>query len=174
MENHARKSTESLPSLSCIHKTIVLIENIVRLLVQRIQQAKVTIAGEEVGRTGPGLCLFLGVAKGDTQEDANYLVDKAVQLRIFEDHTGKFDRSLLEVHGEVLIVSEFTLYGDCSKGRRPSFSQAAPPREAETLYLCFVQRLKDHGLKVATGKFQSKMEVSITNDGPVTLLLESR
>ena len=163
-----------LLSLSCIHKKIILIENIVRLLVQRIKEGKVTIGGEEVSRTSAGLCLFLSIAKGDTQEDANYLANKAVELRIFEDNTGKFDRSLLEVHGEVLVVSEFTLHGDCSKGRRPSFSQAAPPREAETLYYYFVQRLKDHGLKVATGKFQSKMEVSITNDGPVTFLLDSR
>lgn len=165
--------TRTSPSL--YYKTFRLREKgIVRIVIQRIREARVTIDGEITAKIGPGLCVFLGVAKGDTQEDADYLADKAVQLRIFEDHTGKFDRSLLEVHGEILVVSEFTLYGDCSKGRRPSFSQAAPPREAETLYHYFVERLKDYGLEVATGKFQSKMEVSITNDGPVTLLLESR
>jgi len=145
-----------------------------RLLVQRIQKGKVTVAGEQIGSAGAGLCLFLGIAGGDTEEDANYLADKTVELRIFEDDTGKFNRSLQDVHGEILVVSEFTLYGDCAKGRRPSFSQAAPPQEAERLYHYFVQRLKDSGLKVATGKFQAKMEVSITNDGPVTFILESR
>ena len=144
-----------------------------RIVIQRIREARVTIDGEMTAKIGPGLCVFLGIAQGDREEDASYLADKVVGLRIFEDDAGKFDRSLLEFHGEILVVSEFTLYGDCSKGRRPSFSQAAPPREAETLYHYFVQRLKDHGLKVATGKFQSKMEVSITNDGPVTFLLES-
>ncbi|MBI2986866.1 MAG: D-tyrosyl-tRNA(Tyr) deacylase [Deltaproteobacteria bacterium] len=145
-----------------------------RLLVQRIQKGKVTVAGEQIGSAAAGLCLFLGIAGGDTEEDANYLADKTVELRIFEDDTGKFNRSLQDVHGEILVVSEFTLYGDCAKGKRPSFSQAAPPQEAERLYHYFVQRLKDSGLKVATGKFQAKMEVSITNDGPVTFLLESR
>jgi len=145
-----------------------------KLLVQKIQEGKVTVAGKEIGRTGAGLCLFLGIAQGDTEEDANYLADKAVELRIFEDDAGKFNRSLLESRGEILVVSEFTLYGDCSKGRRPSFSQAAPPEEAEQLYNYFVRRLKDSGLTVATGQFQAKMEVSITNDGPVTLILDSR
>ena len=142
--------------------------------MQRIKEGKVTLAGEEMNRTGAGLCLFLGIAKGDTQDDACYLAEKAVELRIFEDDTGKFNRSLLEVHGEILVVSEFTLYGDCTRGRRPSFSQAAPPQEAETLYRYFVERLKNLGFKVATGKFQSKMDVSIINDGPVTFLLDSR
>ncbi|MGH7775244.1 MAG: D-aminoacyl-tRNA deacylase, partial [Candidatus Binatia bacterium] len=128
------------------------------VLLQRIKEGKVTIAGEEFSRTGTGLCLFLGVAKGDTKENANTLVEKAVNLRIFEDETGRFNRSLLEVGGEVLVVSEFTLYGDWSKGRRPSFSRAGPPQEAEMLYNYFVQKLKDMGLKVATGKFQAKMD----------------
>ena len=142
--------------------------------MQRIKEGKVTVAGEEISRTGAGLCLFIGIAKGDTEEDACHLAEKAVGLRIFEDDTGKFNRSLREVDGEILLVSEFTLYGDCSKGRRPSFSQAASPQEAEALYDCFVQRLRESGLKVATGKFQAKMEVSITNDGPVTFILDSR
>ncbi len=144
------------------------------VLLQRIKEGKVTIGGEEISRTGPGLCLFLGVAKGDTKENANYLVEKSVNLRIFEDKTGRFNRSLLEVDGQVLVVSEFTLYGDCTKGRRPSFSQAGPPQEAEVLYNYFVQKLKDLGLKVATGRFQAKMDVSLINDGPVTLILNSR
>lgn len=143
-------------------------------MVQRIKEGKVTVAGEEISRAGAGLCLFIGIAKGDTQEDACTLAEKAVGLRIFEDDTGKFNRSLREVDGEILLVSEFTLYADCSKGRRPSFSQAASPQEAEALYDCFVQRLRESGLKVATGKFQAKMEVSITNDGPVTLILDSK
>lgn len=145
-----------------------------RLIAQRIKAGKVTVAGEEISRTGAGLCLFLGIAQGDTEEDANYLADKAVELRIFEDDAGKFNRSLLESRGEILVVSEFTLYGDCSKGRRPSFSRAAPPQEAEPLYRHFVQRLKGSGLTVAAGKFQAKMQVSITNDGPVTFILDSR
>lgn len=132
------------------------------------------VAGEEIARAGPGLCLFLGVAKGDAEEAADQLAAKAAELRIFEDEAGRLNRSLAEVHGEVLVVSEFTLYGDCSKGRRPSFSRAAPPREAEALYDYFVERLRNIGLKVATGKFQAKMEVSITNDGPVTFVLDSR
>jgi D-tyrosyl-tRNA(Tyr) deacylase len=146
----------------------------VRLLVQRIREAKVTVDGEEIARVGPGLCLFLGIAKDDTSQGADYLVAKALALRIFEDSAGKFNRSLAEVRGEVLVVSEFTLYGDCSRGRRPSFSAAAAPPEAEALYDYFVQKLRQSGLKVASGQFQAKMEVSLTNDGPVTFLLESK
>ena len=145
-----------------------------RLIIQRITEGEVTVEGKAISKVGPGLCLFLGIAKGDTKEDAAYLAEKAVGLRIFEDKTGKFNRSLLEVNGEILVVSEFTLYGDCTKGRRPSFSQAAPPQEAEALYGYFIQRLKDLGPKVATGKFQAKMEVKTINDGPVTFILDSR
>lgn len=132
-----------------------------------------TIEGEITAKIGPGLCVFLGIARADTKEDANYLAGKAVALRIFKDESGKFNRSLLEVRGEILVVAEFTLYGDCTKGRRPSFNQAAPPDEAEPLYAYFIQRLKDSGLKVAAGRFQANMEVSITNDGPVTFILDS-
>ncbi len=144
-----------------------------RVLVQRVTQAKVTVDGGEVGRVGAGLCLFLGVAKDDTDENADYLAGKLADMRIFEDENGKLNRSLAETGGEVLVVSEFTLYGDCSKGRRPSFSRAAPPEQAERLYEYFIQRLKDPGLQVATGKFQAKMEVSLINDGPVTFILDS-
>ncbi len=145
-----------------------------RLLIQRVKEARVTVDGEVVGKTGPGLCLFLGVARGDSKEDAEYLAEKVRGLRIFEDAEGKFNRSLADANGEVLVVSEFTLYGDCTKGRRPSFSEAASPHEAEILYNYFVQRLKELGLAVATGRFQAKMDVTVVNDGPVTFILDSR
>src|SRR3989338_8969386 len=145
-----------------------------RIVIQRIRKGGVTIDSEVIAKTGLGCCIFLGIARGDTEEAAGQLAQKAAELRIFEDDAGKLDRSLADVHGEVLLVSEFTLYGDCSKGRRPSFSRAAPPREAEALYDYFVARLRNIGLKVATGKFQAKMAVSITNDGPVTFIVESR
>ncbi|MEE9144263.1 MAG: D-aminoacyl-tRNA deacylase [Candidatus Binatia bacterium] len=144
-----------------------------RLLLQRVKRAEVSIDGAEISNIGPGLCLFVGISKGDTIENADYLAEKTINLRIFEDEAGKFNRSILEINGEILIVSEFTLYGDCSKGRRPSFNQAAPPDEAEMLYNYFVQKVKDFGLNVATGKFQEKMDVSILNDGPVTFILDS-
>ncbi|HEY3303449.1 MAG TPA: D-aminoacyl-tRNA deacylase [Candidatus Binatia bacterium] len=144
-----------------------------RLLVQRVKEAKVTADGTEIGKIAAGLCLFLGVAKGDTERNADYLAGKIADLRIFEDESGKLNRSLAQVGGEVLVVSEFTLYGDCAKGRRPSFSRAAAAEEAERLYESFVGKLKDLGLKVATGKFQAKMEVTLVNDGPVTLILDS-
>jgi len=144
-----------------------------RLVIQRVSQAKVTVQGKEVEAIGPGLCLFLGVAKGDTEEDSTYLVQKSVELRIFEDDEGKFNRKLLDVGGEILVVSQFTLYGDCTKGRRPSFSHAASPEEAERLYQQFVQKLREKGPRVATGQFQAKMEVSLVNSGPVTFIIDS-
>jgi len=144
-----------------------------RVVIQRVSQAKVTVQGKEVGAIGPGLSLFLGVAKGDTEEDSTYLVQKSVDLRIFEDDEGKFNRTLLDVGGEVLVVSQFTLYGDCTKGRRPSFSHAASPEEAERLYQQFVQKLREKGPRVATGQFQAKMEVSLVNSGPVTFIIDS-
>jgi D-tyrosyl-tRNA(Tyr) deacylase len=145
-----------------------------RIVLQRIREGKVTIRGEEICRAGPGLCLFVAIARGDTRETADYLVEKVIGLRIFEDESGKMNRSLAQVNGEILVVSEFTLYGDCAKGRRPSFTQAAPPEEAEMLYHYFVGRLEDSGLRVATGTFQATMEVAMTNDGPVTFILDSR
>ncbi len=144
-----------------------------KLLLQRIKEGKVTVKGEEIGAAGPGLCLFLAVAKGDTEKEVDYLVEKALTLRIFEDEMGKLNRSLLDINGELLIVSEFTLYGDCAKGRRPSFTQAASLEEAEKLYDCFVKKMAGRGLKMATGKFQAKMEVALVNDGPVTFMLEA-
>lgn len=145
-----------------------------RLVIQRVTEASVSIEGEIIAKIGPGLCLFLGIARDDTSQVADYLAEKALALRIFEDGAGKFNRSLAEVGGELLVVSEFTLYGDCSKGKRPSFSAAAPPREAEALYNRFLEKLRQSGLKVASGQFQAKMEVSLTNDGPVTFLLDSK
>jgi len=145
-----------------------------RLVIQRVSRARVTVEGEEISSIGPGLCLLLGVARGDGQGDADYLAQKSEELRIFEDDTGKFNLSLSDMSGEILVVSQFTLYGDCTKGRRPSFSHAAPAEEAEALYLYFVKRLREKGLRVATGKFRAKMEVSIINTGPVTLILDSK
>jgi D-tyrosyl-tRNA(Tyr) deacylase len=143
-----------------------------RLLVQRVKEAKVAVDGAEIGKIAAGLCLFLGVAKSDTEKSADTLAGRIADMRIFEDDSGKLNRSLAETGGEVLIVSEFTLYGDCAKGRRPSFSRAAAPEEAQRLYEYFVRKLGDLGLKVATGKFQAKMEVSLVNDGPTTFILD--
>jgi D-tyrosyl-tRNA(Tyr) deacylase len=137
-----------------------------------MKAGSVAIGDEEIGNAASGLCLFLGIAKEDTKKNVDYLVEKVIGLRIFEDNSGKFNLSLSDIQGEILIVSEFTLYGDCSKGRRPSFSQAAQPPQAEILYNYFVQKLEDLGFRVATGKFQAKMHVAIINDGPVTFLLE--
>src|SRR2546422_1594371 len=146
-----------------------------RLLIQRVKHAKVSIAGEEIGRIDHGLCLFLGIAKGDNAHDVIYLTEKVIDLRIFEDESGKLNQSLRERKGEILVVSEFTLCGDCSKGRRPSFSLAASPQEAERFYRYFVRRLEESaGIKIATGQFQARMEVTIVNDGPVTFILDSR
>jgi D-tyrosyl-tRNA(Tyr) deacylase len=143
-----------------------------RLLVQRVKQAKVVMDGAEIGKIAAGLCLFLGVAKSDTEVSADTLAGKIADLRIFEDENGKLNRSLAETGGEVLVVSEFTLYGDCTKGRRPSFSRAAAPEDARRLYEHFVAKLKERGLRLAMGKFQAKMEVTIVNDGPVTFILD--
>jgi D-tyrosyl-tRNA(Tyr) deacylase len=143
-----------------------------RLVIQRVCNANVTIAGSIAGSIGAGICIFLGVKKGDEKRNVERLTEKVKDLRIFEDEQGKMNRSLLEVGGEVLVVSEFTLYGDCNKGHRPSFSDAAPASEAERLYNYFVERLRQAGLKVATGVFQAKMDVTMTNDGPVTFILE--
>jgi D-aminoacyl-tRNA deacylase len=156
-----------------VFRTKIFLLDSVRLLVQRIKGAKVSVGGATVGETGPGLCLFLRVAVGDSPAAADALAAKAAELRIFEDESGKLNRSVKDIAGEILVVSEFTLYGDAAKGRRPSFSRAAPPEEARRLYDYFVERLAASGLRVATGRFQTHMEVSLVNDGPVTLMLES-
>jgi D-tyrosyl-tRNA(Tyr) deacylase len=145
-----------------------------RAVIQRVAAADVRVDHEIVGRIGPGLLVLLGIARSDEEKDADYLADKAVHLRIFEDGNGKMNRSLLETGGEVLVVSQFTLLGDCRKGRRPSFVQAAPPERAEQLYEYFVDQLKMKGITVTTGRFQAVMAVSLINDGPVTLILESK
>jgi len=146
----------------------------VRAVVQRVTRAQVTTAGQIVGSIGPGLVVLLGVEVGDTQEDAVYLADKIINLRIFADSAGKMNLSLLDRKGELLVVSQFTLIGDCRKGRRPSFVNAAPPEQAEPLYEEFVERVKSAGITVGTGRFRTEMTVEIHNQGPVTLILNSR
>jgi len=146
----------------------------VRAVLQRVREAWVKVEGEEISRIGRGLLVLLGVARGDGQEDLAYMAHKIPNLRLFEDEKGHLNLSLKEVGGEVLLVSQFTLLGDCRKGRRPSFTEAAPPDEAERLYLGLVEALRREGVEVKTGKFQAKMEVGLINDGPVTLLLDSR
>ena len=145
-----------------------------KVLLQRVTQASVSIGEERVSRIGRGLVALVGVAKGDTEKDARYLVEKTINLRVFPDDEGKFNLSLLDVNGELLAVSQFTLLADTRKGRRPSFSQAALPSEAEDLFNSFVEMAKAAGLKVATGRFQQHMLVEIHNNGPVTMLLDSK
>jgi D-tyrosyl-tRNA(Tyr) deacylase len=145
-----------------------------KAVLQRVSRAKVTVAGEIVGQINRGLLVLLGVEQGDTDADAQQLADKTIQLRIFDDADGKMNLSLLDVGGAVLVVSQFTLLGDCRKGRRPSFVQAAPPELAERLYETFVAAIGVQGVSVATGRFRAMMEVELVNDGPVTLLLESK
>ncbi len=145
-----------------------------RAVVQRVTESSVTVEGQVVGAIGPGLLVLLGVAQDDTGQDADYLAEKIVQLRIFEDDAGKMNRSLLESGGALLVVSQFTLLGDCRKGRRPSFASAAPPETAETLYQRFAAQVRAKGVTVATGQFRAMMKVALINDGPVTLIVESR
>lgn len=145
-----------------------------RAVVQRVVKAAVTVNNEITGCIDRGLVILLGVGREDTEEDARYLADKIANLRIFEDEDDKLNLSVMDVRGEVLAVSQFTLFGDCRKGRRPSFSEAAPAKEAETLYRTFVELLKDMGIPVSTGRFQTTMLVEIHNHGPVTILLDSR
>lgn len=145
-----------------------------RAVVQRVKTGAVFVSGEIVGSINQGLVVFLGVGQNDQEEDAVYLANKIINLRIFEDEAGKMNRSLLDVRGEILIVSQFTLFGDCRQGRRPSFTEAAPPEAANSLYQFFVEKIKEQGIKVATGIFQEEMLVKIENDGPVTMLLDSR
>ena len=144
-----------------------------RAVLQRVSRAEVKVAGEPVGRIGHGLCVFLGIGKNDGESNADHLAQKITNLRIFEDEHGKMNRSVEEIREEILVVSQFTLYGDCRKGNRPSFSDAAPPDEAEKLYEYFVQRLRGAGLIVATGQFKARMDVTLTNDGPVTFIVET-
>ncbi len=145
-----------------------------KVLLQRVLGASVSIAGAVVGRIGRGLVIFVGVASGDTEKDVEYLAQKTVNLRIFSDEAGKFNLSALDIRGELLVVSQFTLLANTRKGRRPSFVEAAPPAQAEALFERFVEKVRASGLKVETGRFQQYMQVEIHNDGPVTILLDSR
>jgi len=146
----------------------------VRALLQRVTYGSVSIDGEVVGEIGPGVVILLGIRQGDTEEDVAYLAQKCVNLRIFADENGNLNRSLLETGGEALIISQFTLYGDTRKGRRPSFTEAARPEVSEPLYDQFVEAVRRYGVRVATGRFGAMMLVKIHNDGPVTLLVESK
>ena len=146
----------------------------VRGVVQRVSEASVRVDGEVVGSIGPGLVVLVGVSSGDVERDADYLAEKILNLRVFPDEAGQMNRSVLDVSGGLLVVSQFTLLGDVRKGRRPSYSDAAPPEEANRLYEHLVSRLRPSGLKVATGVFRALMDVALVNQGPVTLLLDSR
>ena len=146
----------------------------VRAVVQRVSEAAVRVDGEEVGRIGPGLVVLLGVGRDDREDEADYLADKVLNLRIFPDEAGQMNRSVVDVSGELLVVSQFTLLGDVRRGRRPSYGEAAPPELANRLYERFVECLRPSGLKVATGVFRAMMDVALVNQGPVTILLDSR
>jgi D-tyrosyl-tRNA(Tyr) deacylase len=146
----------------------------VRAVIQRVSKARVVVAANEHSRIEAGILVLLGVEKGDTTEDASALAKKIIELRIFGDEAGKMNRSVLDVHGEILAVSQFTLLGDCRKGRRPSFDDAAPPDQARELYETFVEAIGSAGVRVATGIFQADMDVELTNQGPVTFILDSR
>lgn len=144
-----------------------------RLVVQRVSEASVTVDGQISSRIGAGLCLFVGVGPEDDSTKAAALAEKVKDLRIFADQSGKMNLSVSDIAGAILVVSQFTLYADCRKGNRPSFTAAAPPALAEQLYEVFIQTLRDSGLSIATGKFQSDMQVALVNHGPVTLILEN-
>jgi D-tyrosyl-tRNA(Tyr) deacylase len=145
-----------------------------RAVVQRVSRAKVTIDGKITGEIARGLLVLLGVGAGETRADADYLADKVIGLRIFEDAGGKMNLSVVDVEGAILAVSQFTLYGDVRRGKRPSFEAAAPPQPARQLYEYFVEKVRRAGLKCETGRFQEMMQVELVNEGPVTILLDSR
>lgn len=144
-----------------------------RAVLQRVKKARVEVGGRTVGEVDGGLLVFLGVSRDDTEKEGEFLANKIAHLRIFSDAQGLMNRSVIEAEGGVLVVSQFTLWGDCHKGRRPSFIRAAPPEEARALYEDFVRRLRSKGLAVATGAFQEMMEVHLINDGPVTMLVDT-
>lgn len=143
-------------------------------VVQRVKKSTVTVDGTTVGKINNGLMVLLGVSKEDTKTDADYLADKIAHLRIFEDENNKMNKSLIETGGEMLVVSQFTLLGDCRKGRRPSFINAAGPEKANELYEYFVNSVREKNIRVETGQFRAMMDVSLVNDGPVTLIVESK
>lgn len=144
-----------------------------RAVIQLVSEASVTVEQQVVGAIGQGVLVLLGVSATDSEQDAKYLADKISGLRIFPDHKALMNRSLIEIGGSMLVVSQFTLYGDCRKGRRPSFNQAAPPEQAKRLYLAFIELVKSHGIPCACGQFQAMMEVRLVNQGPVTIILDS-
>lgn len=145
-----------------------------RAVIQRVTRCSVSVENRVIGEIGAGLLVLLGVAHDDTEKDAAYLAEKIVQLRIFEDESGRMNRSLVESGGAMMVVSQFTLLGDCRKGRRPSFVAAAPPEKAEQLYECFIEQVRGKGIQTATGRFRAMMHVALVNDGPVTLVVESQ
>ncbi len=144
-----------------------------RAVIQRVSHASVEVDGEICGKIGKGYLILLGVADGDSDADLKYIADKTVNLRIFEDENGKMNKSIADIGGEILVVSQFTLYGDCRKGRRPSFDSAMKPEAANKMYEEFVEYIKGNGLRVETGRFGADMKVELLNDGPVTMLLDS-
>ena len=144
-----------------------------RALVQRVSEASVSAEGELLGRIGPGLVVLVGICRDDVEQDADYVVTKTLNLRVFADEDGRFDLSAGDVGADLLVISQFTLYADTRKGRRPSFTNAAPPDQAQPLFQLALARFRDSGLRVETGRFQAHMLVSIQNDGPVTILLDS-
>ncbi len=145
-----------------------------RVVIQRVSKAKVEVEGRTVGRIGPGLAVLVAISAGDTDRDLAFIRKKILQLRIFPDESGRMNRSLLETDHSILLVSQFTLYGDCRKGNRPSFSRAAPPNAARTAYRRLAETLREADVKVETGRFGAMMEFSLVNDGPVTLIVDSR
>jgi D-aminoacyl-tRNA deacylase len=145
-----------------------------KAVIQRVKESSVCVENRLVSRIGPGLLVLLGVANDDDATDADYLADKIVHLRIFEDGDGKMNRSMLETRGEMMVVSQFTLFADCKKGRRPSFVSAAPPDKAEAMYHYFISQVRDLGVPVKLGIFRAMMDVSLINDGPVTIVIESK
>jgi D-tyrosyl-tRNA(Tyr) deacylase len=145
-----------------------------RSVIQRVKNAQVIVSEKIIGSIGFGLLVLLGISREDNCDDADYLVEKTINLRIFDDQDGKMNRSLLDVGGEMLIVSQFTLMADCRKGRRPSFTAASDPAEAKKMYQYFIERVKEKGITVATGEFQALMEVGLSNHGPVTILMDSK
>jgi len=144
-----------------------------RVVIQRVKQARVEVGGQVTGAIGPGLLVLLGIAKGDSEADAEYLVEKALHLRIFPDSDGKMNLNVAQAGGSLLVVSQFTLYGDCRKGRRPSFDLAASPQQAARLYEYFVNTARKSAIRVETGVFQASMQVHLVNDGPVTIICDS-
>ena len=144
-----------------------------KLVIQRVREARVTVDDGTVGSIGAGILVFIGIAKSDTADDADYLVDKILGLRIFPDDAGKMNRDVREAGGALLLVSQFTLYGDCRRGRRPSFDRAAAPHDALSLYTYFVEKARQGPVPVETGEFQASMQVHLVNDGPVTILMDS-